>query len=340
MDDVEVLRHNPDNATTVVVERVRTATGTRVRKVLRRAGVTTTAPAHWASSEDPAHWNSWRREADAYRDPALRASLAGTGLAMPVADVVEHPDGATLVLEDVVGTPGPEFTLDDHVATAAALGRWQGRPTPRPGWASRRWLRQYSTSRPADLSVVDDDAAWARPLVRDTWPDGLRDGWRHLLAHRGRLLDAAEELPRTLCHLDAWASNAVRRPGGEVVLLDWAFAGDGAVGEDLGNWLPDNVFDLFWPADRLAEAEAACLPAYLAGLRESGWAGSDGDARLGVLVSAVKYTWLLPLLLTRAAAAEHRAYHRPAEARHLYRERGAALAHLAGWAREAVDAVG
>ena len=135
------------------------------------------------------------------------------------------------------------------------------------------------------------------------------------------------------------ASNAVRRPDGEVVLLDWAFAGDGAVGEDLGNWLPDNVFDLFWPADRLAEVEAACLPAYVAGLRASGWVGSEGDVRLGVLVSAVKYTWLLPLLLARAAATAHSAYHRPAEARHLYRERGAALAHLSGWAHEAVDAL-
>jgi hypothetical protein len=32
----ELLRYNPNNATTVVVERVRTADGSRVRKVLRR----------------------------------------------------------------------------------------------------------------------------------------------------------------------------------------------------------------------------------------------------------------------------------------------------------------
>ena len=100
------------------------------------AGSTATpAPAHWASSEDPSHWNSWRREADAYRDPALRASLVGTGLAMPAADVVEHPGGATLLLEDVTGTAGPDFALEDHVATAAALGRWHGpRCGPRDSW--------------------------------------------------------------------------------------------------------------------------------------------------------------------------------------------------------------
>jgi hypothetical protein len=323
-----------------LVERVRTAAGSRVRKELRRADLADQAgAAHWASSTDPRHWNYWRREAEVYRDEQLRTSLVGTGLGLAGAEVVEHEDGASLWLEDVVGTAGPGFSVEDHVAAAVAIGRWQGQPaTPRP-WQSRRFLREYSTSRPWDLAVVDDDGAWAQPLIRDTWPGGLREGWTDLLRHRDQLLDVMEQLPRTLCHLDAWVSNAVRRPDGTVVMLDWAFAGDGAVGEDLGNWLPDAVFDLFWPAEQLGALEAACYPAYLRGLRDRGWQGSDSDARLGVVASCVKYAWLLPLLLTRAGDAEQKAYHRQADPRHLYRQRGLALDHLVGWTREALSAL-
>ena len=338
----ETLRYNTNNATTGVVERVRAADGgTRVLKQLRRAGTVTTSPSHWASSTTVTDWNHWAREAEVYRDPALRASLAGTGLGLPAADVEECGDTTNLWLEDVQGTAGPDFVLSDHAAAAAALGRWQARPPHTlPSWASRGFLRAYSSSRPGDLALVENDAAWNQPLIHDTWPPHLRAGWRRLLDHREALLQMMERLPRTLCHLDAWVSNTIRRPNGEVVLIDWAFAGDGAVGEDLGNYLPDAVFDLFWPAERLAELEAACFPAYLDGLRAGGWEGTDRDARLGVVASCVKYTWLLPLQLQKAADIEHDAYHHRADAAHLYRQRGVALSHLVSWCDEALDLAG
>jgi hypothetical protein len=334
----QTLRFNPGNATTAVVERVVAADGSsRIHKSLRRPGVGPAGAPHWSSSADPTHWNYWRREAEVYADRRLRTSLEDTGLGLPLAEVQEHSEGASLWLEDVTGVAGTGFSLADHVATATALGRWQGRPGgPVPAWASQRFLRDYSTSRPADLSLVDDDAAWDQSLVRATWPGDLRSGWQRLLAHREQLLTSMERLPRTLCHLDAWVSNAIRRPSGEVVLVDWAFAGDGAVGEDLGNYLPDAVFDLFWPAERLAELEAACFPAYLAGLREAGWSGSEEQARSGVVASCVKYAWLLPLLLEQASRTEHAAYHRPANAEHLYEQRGRALSHLVTWCDEAL----
>ena len=107
--------------------------------------------------------------------------------------------------------------------------------------------------------------------MADLWPASLRDGWRRLLANRDVLLDTMERLPRTRSHLDVWVSNEFRRTDGRVVLVDWAFFGDGAVGEDIGNHVPDAVFDLFWPAERLHELEVACYDAYLEGLLAGGW---------------------------------------------------------------------
>lgn len=335
---VRPLRHNTGNEVTGGVAEVLLTDGrTLVRKELVRPGAARDAPlGHWRSSSEPRHWNYWRREAEAYTDPALRTSLVGTGLGMAGAEVAESPTGATLWLERVEGRLGSTFGLSDHVAVARCLGRWQAAgPLDRP-WTSRGFLRAYSTSRPAAWAVLDDDAAWAHPLVRHCWPEGLRAGWRRLVGARERLLSLVEAAPRTRCHLDAWVCNAVRRPDGEVVLLDWSFVGDGALGEDLGNWLPDACNDLFWPAARLPELRDATLPAYLDGLREGGWSGDERVVRLAMTASAVKYAWLLPLMLATTDRREQIAYFRPVDPELLYTERGLVLAQLVAWCDEAL----
>ena len=63
-----------------------------------------------------------------------------------------------------------------------------------------------------------------------------------------------ESLPRTLCHLDCWANNAIAADDGTDVLVDWSFAGDGAVGEDPGNWVPDTLFDFFLESEEFGAA--------------------------------------------------------------------------------------
>jgi hypothetical protein len=335
----ETLRHNPMSAVTAVVERVRDAYGhTFIRKELRRPDPSSTegTAGAWAASTDLEHWNYWRREADAYLSRPLRDGLQVAGLDIAKADVEETDTGVVLWLEDVAGTPGTEFSLADHAAVAAALGRWHAQGPLSETWASRRFLRDYSASKPASYELVEDDEAWQRPLIASCWPAALRDGWRRLLANRETLLTITESLPRTRSHLDVWVSNEIRRPNGPIVLLDWAFAGDGAVGEDLGNHIPDAAFDLFWPAERLAELDETCFNAYLHGLREAGWHGDEREVRLGVVASGVKYAWLLPRLLESAAAPSHQAYHKTADSEHLYQQRGAALMHLVTWCDEAL----
>ncbi len=335
----ETLRHNPLNAVTAVVERVSDADGhTLIRKELRRPDASSTegTAGAWAASTDPEHWNYWRREADAYLSGPLRDRLQIAGLDIAKADVEETDAGVVLWLEDVAGTPGTEFALDDHAAVAAGLGRWQAQGPLSETWASRRFLRDYSASKPARYELVEDDAAWAQPLIAKCWPAALRDGWRRLLANREPLLTVMESLPRTRSHLDVWVSNEIRRPNGPIVLLDWAFAGDGAVGEDLGNHIPDAVFDLFWPAEQIAELDDTCFDAYVSGLHDAGWHGDEGEVRLGITASCVKYSWLLPRLLESAGAASHQAYHETADSEHLYQQRGAALMHLVTWCDEAL----
>jgi hypothetical protein len=329
------LRHNPLNAVTANVERVTYADGrTAVRKELRRPS---NSSGPWAASTDPRHWNYWRRELEVYRDDELREQLADAGLVLPAAQVDEQPDGAVLLMDDIAGTPGTHFSLAEHAALARACGRWQARPAPERPWTSTGFLRDYSTTRDVPWQLMTDDAAWQQPLIRETWPTELREAWTNLLVHRDALLDLVASLPRARCHLDFWVSNVIQRPTGELALFDWSFLGDGALGEDVGNYIPDAVFDLFWPAERVSELAETCIANYLDGLHEAGWRGDPDQVRLAVMASGVKYAWLLPGLLGRASDTTHNAYHRQVDSRYLFHQRGQALLFVADWCAEALS---
>ena len=150
---------------------------------------------------------------------------------------------------------------------------------------------------------------------------------------RESLLGLIETLPRTLCHLDVWENNLIRRADGEVVLIDWAFAGDGAVGEDIGNL----ILNVALPDDALADVDRRLTDAYLGGLREAGWAGDERAVRLAICASAVKYDWLTPYCLEHASADEHLEYggSLPADADARYAGHATALAMCVRWAEEA-----
>ncbi|WP_405148562.1 phosphotransferase [Sphaerisporangium sp. NBC_01403] len=329
---VERLTHNRSNGVTGGIWRE----GGVVHKILthRRDD----APGHWSSSADPRHWNYWRREALAYR-----SGLPGRlGLGAPaVLDVRETGEGdIELLLEDVEGRHSSALSVEDVVATARALGRSQGRADlPRDPWLSTGFLRDYSTSRPAEWHLLDDDRAWSQRLIEDHFPRELREGLLRLHRDRERLLSIMEALPRTVCHLDVWPNNIVRRPNGEVVLLDWAFAGDGALGEDIGNLVPDCVFDLLLPHDVLDELDVRATRAYLEGLREAGWSGDERVVRLGICAGAVKYDWLTVRSLETASADRHRGYGdvTTADPDAGYAARAAGLSLCARWTREATD---
>ncbi len=67
------------------------------------------------------------------------------------------------------------------------------------------------------------------------------------------------------------------------MLLDWADAGAGALGQELAAfvWAPVAYFDLEVAA--IQNLEALAWAAYLEGLRKEGWRGDDAAVRLGYL---------------------------------------------------------
>ncbi len=340
---VEPLVHN--QYLTAEVWRVTAGAERAIVKQLRRpeASGGSAWDRHWtAGSSTESHWNFWEREVRAY-EHGLVDAYSEDGIRGPRCIAIDRtPDGINLWLEDVDGVPGERWRLSQYAEAAEALGAAQARftdPTLRPSfpWLSRNFLGDYSREKPVDWSLLTSDQAWSRPLVRDNVPGELRRATNFLHDSRDALDAIAHRLPRTLCHLDFWSKNLFADAQG-MVLIDWAFVGDGALGEDIGNLVLDAVFDHFVPAAQLAELHTLVFDAYLRGLRHGDWHGDERIVRLGMYSLAVKYDWLTPFMLAGATADRHLAYGGQVEvdAAHRYRERGIALLHACGWAEAAL----
>ncbi|MCI0686960.1 MAG: phosphotransferase [Sporichthyaceae bacterium] len=344
--DLSVTHVDHNRWLTAGIWQISTSEGSRVLKYLsaHRDPGETQMTAHWtAGSGAAAHWNYWAREGLAYQH-RLPDAYGAAGIVAPEVLAVDRTDtDIVLLLEFVAGEPGDRWDVADYADAAMALGRAQGpfaarRPVPGFDWLSRRFLRDYSTEKPVDWSLLSDDRAWDQPLIRRNFPTELREAASRLHESRERLYTIMESLPRTLCHLDFWTKNLIRRPDGTIALLDWAFVGDGALGEDVGNLIPDAALDHFVAAADLPALEAAVFDGYLKGIQDAGWTGDARLIQLGMWASAVKYDWQTPSMLAAASAPVQLRYGGAGQidADYRFRERGLALLHNARNARRAL----
>jgi hypothetical protein len=304
---VEPLAHTVIASATVGIWRVRCGERSAVVKVLaHRPG----GHENWRSGEAEDHWYYWRREAAAYESGLLGSLGSGVsgapGGRLRAPDcylVAERHDGSVaLWIEDLRGAPGPAWPIPRYGLAARQLGRVQGtfaagRSLPDDPWLSRGWLRAYLAQRDRDLALVGDPSAWRHPLVAAWFPDPPVDELAALRRGQQRFLRVLDGLPPTLSHLDLHPANMFDVEG-DTAVVDWAFVGVGAVGEDAGNLVPDAVLDFHVPPDRLDELHAAVADGYAAGLRDAGCDAPRSLVRLAMAATvAAKYAWIAPAIL-------------------------------------------
>jgi hypothetical protein len=292
-----------------------TATGSSVVCKVLRAGDRSTSA--WAGSTDPAHPYYWRREALVY-ESRLLDRFAGRLRAPRCLGVFERADGSVaLWLEDLNNTtPGRSWPLTRYGEAAYDVGVAQASSSAvaddGPVWLSRGWLHAYVARRASYAAVLDADDAWRRhPLVRALVLPQTVDAVRSLWAARDWFLTRVDALPRTVCHLDLHPANLFADAGGTVA-IDWAYAGAGCVGEDLGTLVLDAVFDFHLPPAALGELTRLVIEGYADGLGAAGVKVSRAVIELGMTAAAAaKYAWILPAMLRAAAEGHEQLNHRP-----------------------------
>jgi hypothetical protein len=331
---VTVLQHNTGNQATGGIWRLSGPGGDAVFKHLTPTGA---GHAHWAASDDSRHWNHWRREYLAYTTGFTATYGHDAGIKAPALLAHgERPDGSLeLWLEALDGVHGPHWTLPVLTDLARRLGTVQARltTTPEQPWHSRRFLRQYAGR------LDFPDIPWDHPVAAAHWPRELRDGLHMIWTRRTDLFDVAEALPQTLCHLDLWPMNLIQTDTGPA-LLDWAFTGRGAIGEDLANLIADTFLDGLQPVTRLTETETLLTDAYLTGLAAADYRDPTATRKAIAATGAAKYCWLAPAMLTRLAAGHTTAsadYDTETDDARILERRRPIFAMLVRWARTALD---
>jgi hypothetical protein len=316
---VTPLAHSRRMTSTRSVDRVETPHGRAVVKVIAPDLLAVDAPdnAYFALREP------------ALYDRGLPAPYVDAGIAMPeLLGRFERGTDIALWLEDARGASGGALTARSFERVARRLGRAHGtadEPTSDVPW-SRNFLPTYLTIwDDVGWDRIYDDDAWQQPLIRDHYPSDLRVELVRLCEQRHEILGWAERLPQTICHHDVWINNVFDRDDG-TTLIDWAFSGYRALGNDVGNLITDSCGDLLLPTTLLPELDAAATKGYVAGLRDAGWRGDPAEARLGICLMVAKWSWLTPHMLRLASQDEIRVYgNTETETNHLFAERAAML---------------
>lgn len=241
-----------------------------------------------AAPTDPYYW---KRDCLAYQSGLLN-DLSGDLVVPRCFGTVERSDDEVWIwLEEVADVHGGEWPASRYGLAARHLGQFSGsylggRPLPTYPWLSqqrqRRWVNR-NHDKLARYSGVED-----HPLVRRSWPGDHAARVLRLWSERELFLDTSDRLPQVFCHLDFFRRNLFARRGGdgreETIVIDWEFAGVGAIGQDASQMAPLSY--LFHEYDgSLASLGELVFEGYMAGLQDSGWDGDPRLARLGYAIA-------------------------------------------------------
>jgi hypothetical protein len=242
----------------------------------------------------------WRRELLAYRSGWL-GNLPGGVRPPHCYGVSEHENGGWLWLEDIQESAPAQWSLAHYRSAAHHLGRLAGAyltgtPLPDAPWLCSSLFRTFYEDGGWWERFINPDSpnnAWQRPLVQAVFPAPLPRRVQEIWRKKEAFLSALEQLPQVFCHNDAHRRNLMLVEGKEgqeeLVAIDWAFCGPGALGADLGELVGTSLSYFAIDPSQAVELEEAVLDGYLGGLRMAGWQGDKRLPRLGYLLSLALY---------------------------------------------------
>jgi len=246
----------------------------------------------------------WDREARAYDSGLLDALPAGFSAARCLAS--RRTDAACWLWFEDLGTDNGPWDVSRYALAARHLGRFNGafltsRERPDDAWLCRDWIRTWVLHGHPSLHypIVENAAIWEHDLVRQRFPSDTNARLRRVGARRREILDRLDALPQTFCHMDAFRPNLFDRISAgtaETVAIDWSYAGNAAIGVEVGQLVIASVLPFADPTQDVRELAGACVPAYLAGLREAGWRGDEADVKTGFALSAIRHVFMLGFL--------------------------------------------
>lgn len=234
------------------------------------------------SGEAPGSPYYWKREYEVYRTGLLDGLPADTFSSPGIYYLQDLGDQCWIWMEDIEDSKD-DWTLDDFRDVAARLGRFNGawltgKAAPSFNWLCRSW---HAAIIPALAESFENlDALLESPLASAALPLEAKHEILAIWHDRRLFQDALAQLPQTLCHTDAFRRNILHRQD-DVVLLDWALASLGALGEELVCLVAVSLYYQGFTSEFAAELDRTVFAAYVEGLRQAGWTEDPKLARIG-----------------------------------------------------------
>ena len=150
---------------------------------------------------------------------------------------------------------------------------------PTHPWLAKGWLRAWVAG--ANPVIPVSPGVLSHPLVARIYPDDINRRMLRVWSEHEAWLAFIEHQPQTLTHLDAFRRNLFTRHAQfgdmQTILIDWAFMGNAAVGEEIAPLVAASLNFLEIDASQARALDKIVFESYLAGLGEAGW---RGDPRL------------------------------------------------------------
>jgi hypothetical protein len=275
--------------------------------ILKATGSTLTG------SQEPSAFDYWKREALVYQS-GLLDDLPGDLVTPRCLEIGAYSviDQANMpgIVTDHTSEPGigeeywlwlEEITdLEDEVwpfmrygEVARHLGHFNGayaapNSLPDVPWLSAGNFQQWLVM--AEAGIAQLPRLSQHPFFKELLPGNFSERIVNLWEARERLLHLRQQLPLTFCHHDAFRRNIFTQQDAsghqKSVLIDWARAGTGVLGEELVALFATSLKFIAVDCDRLPELDAVIFTNYVDGLRESGWQGDPNLARFGFTATA------------------------------------------------------
>jgi len=230
----------------------------------------------------------WKREYEVYRSGMLDA-LPPDSFATPKIYALEDFDEYCWIwMEDIVDVKS-EWTLDDYHSIAKRLGSLSGayltgQMLPDYEWLSHAWHCAIVPGLAESFHKLE--CYLENPLASRTLPLEAKARIQAIWRERAIFIQALSALPTTLCHIDAFRRNILHRQQ-DVVLIDWAVAGQAALGEELVALVAVSAYHEGLSYAECPQLDRVVFTGYLDGLAEAGWRGDARLARLGYTCAMV-----------------------------------------------------
>ncbi|WP_010097252.1 phosphotransferase [Ornithinibacillus scapharcae] len=253
----------------------------------------------------PQHHNYWKREGLVFQSGLL--NHIPNSIQVPECYMVEEKSETEvwIWMEEVKEDNNGKWSLDDFSFIAHQLGRFHGAYTtdtfslPNHEWVCQNWLQSWVKG--CDQYAVNPDDFYPSLKGNDIDLDTIMKKYTSLRQQEKKYLRALHTLPRTLSHQDMSQQNMYIRSKDEkreLILIDWQYMSNSAIGEDLGKLFGVAMSQEDIPVKKAWEYQGHLFNHYLQGLREAGWNGDERYARYGFATGvAFRSAWEVPKLL-------------------------------------------